>query len=201
MALADFLASWNAFLGALVWLPLVVLVLRWQVRAVAATATGGDEAPVAFDPKDLEPEALRGLLRIALRAVAYVAPAGLVLLTAWLESPGGPGPSAGTWILAGLLLAAGLWLWPVLLFAEALGSPSLGWPWQAFPWALRGARACAFVAGSWALLAFGTWLALPLARLPVVAAFPLLLLWRGAALAGALIGARGLGVLGRRFEP
>ena len=201
VAVGDLVAAWNGFLGALLALPLVVIVLRWQVRSISTTATGADEVPPLFDPKDFEVDALGALLRMALRALAYVAPAGFVLLIGWLRDPKGPGPTTGDWVIATALGAVGLWLWPVLLFAEALHSPDLGWPWRAFPWAIRGARACALLAGAWALLVFGEWLALPLARLPLWAAVPLLVAWRGGALAVGLVGARGLGVMGRGYEP
>jgi hypothetical protein len=199
-AVADRITVWNAFVGVFPKIVLYVGLLRWQVRTVAGTATGFDVPPRPFEATDFEPEALKDLLGVALRFLLYLLPAGFLLLRPYLETPQDPVHSTGTWIGIVGLTALALLLAPVLVFGAGLGWRGIAWPWNAVSWLARGLVPCIVTGLGWT-----TWIVAE-AIVPAwgirsfvgaLAAYGAL---RLAVVGFTLVGARGLGVLGRRFE-
>jgi hypothetical protein len=199
-AAADALTVVNAFLGALVKVPLYVGLLRWQVRTVARTATGDDVPPRPFVAADFETDGLRDLFGMVLRLGLYVLPAAFLFARPWLATPDHPDHSAAEWIgIAGLLALAFL-LAPVLLLGAGLGWKGIAWPWNAVSWLARGLVPCAATGAGWAACVAAerlvlAWEVRPI--LPAIAAYGAL---RAVVTGLTLVGARGLGVLARRFE-
>jgi hypothetical protein len=199
-AAADALTVANAFLGALGKVVLYVGLLRWQVRTVAKTATGDDVPPRPFVAADFEPEALKDLFGVVLRLSLYLLPAAFLFVRPWIATPTDPVHGPGEWIGIVGLLALAFLLAPVLLLGAGLVWRGIAWPWNAVSWLARGLVPCVATGLGWAALV-GTErvvLAWGIASLPAaLAGYGAL---RAVVTGFALVGARGLGVLARRFE-
>jgi hypothetical protein len=199
-ALADWLTVLNAFLGALAKVFLYVGLLGWQVRTVAGTATGDDRPPRPFATADFEPEALGRLFGVLLRLALYVLPAAFLFVRPYLATPDAPEHSAAEWIGIVGLAGLGFLLAPVLLLGAALRWGGIAWPWHAVSWLARGLVPCVATGLGWAgcvvlervVPAFGL-----RSAAGALAAYGAL---RLAVVGFAIVGARGLGVLARRFE-
>lgn len=199
LGLADVLTVANAWLGAMTKGILLLAVFSFQVRAVAATATGSDRLPRFAQGADFEPEALKELLFFAIRLFLYLVPALFLWLRPILETPQAPVRGPGQWLAISALAAAALALAPILLLSTALRYRGLSWPWRAFPWLARGLVPCLTVGAGWAVLVVAeivvasTSLAAFLPGWLAYTALRFVVLWF------LMVGARGLGVLGRHF--
>ena len=200
LASFDQLTRWNAFLGLFAKVLVLVWVLRWQMRATVATAGGDDRPPRAFDGADFEGDALSSLLGVLVRLVVYLIPAAVAYAKPFLQDPKDGAHDAASWTLVIGLGSLALLLAPIVVLGAATGNRRMTWPWGAVPWLFRGFRVCLAVTLGWAALvpaeAFVTWLPATSLGLSFAACFAL----RTVSLEILLAGARGLGVLGRRFE-
>jgi hypothetical protein len=199
-AVADVLTVWNPFLGVFAKIALYVGLLRWQVRTVSTTATGFDAPPRPFEASDFEPDGLKDLLGVALRLGLYLLPAGFLLLRPYLATPENPVHSTGAWIGIVGLTALALLLAPVLLFGAGLGWRGIGWPWNAVSWLARGLVPCIVTGLAWTAWILAEVIVAASGITSFVGALVAYGALRVAVVALALVGARGLGVLGRRFE-
>lgn len=211
----DVLGGFNAALG---WLAMVVVVpflVRWQARAVARTASGSDVAPgtvdVGLDARGTDVRyALEGAVWTGegFRAfglfVLYLLPAAVPFLAPFLRSPSSPDRTgAETFWMWAFVVVPLVVVAPSFLLGGAFDDRELQKPWVALRWFLRGPLAFLAVALSWVvvlaantLVSWVAWRASGLLALALVAAVS-----RAAGVYALLLGARFLGVLGRRYEP
>ena len=200
-AVGDVITVRNAFVGLLLKILLLYVgLLRWQVRTVATTATGFDAPPRPFEASDFEPDALKDLLGVALRLGLYLLPAGFLLLRPYLATPENPVHSTGAWIGIVGLTALALLLAPVLLFGAGLGWRGIAWPGNAVSWLARGLVPCIVTGLAWTAWILAEVIVAASGITSFVTALVAYGALRVAVVALSLVGARGLGVLGRRFE-
>jgi hypothetical protein len=192
----DALAALNPFVGLLAHFALLLGLFAWQVRVVARSATGDDRPPPFFEPGSLDLSQLRALLVF----FAYLFPAFIVWIPPYLASPQNPTHTAGATIAITAMVALALLVAPVLLLATALGDPRLMWPWRAILWAVRGLVACLAVGAGWAAFVLADAFVASARSLGFVAVVGVSIPLRIVVLAFALVGARALGVVGRRYE-
>jgi hypothetical protein len=196
LVVGDLLALMNMFVGILAKFALLAALLAWQVRVVARTATGDDRPPPFFEPRSLDVSQLRALLVL----FAYLFPAFIVWIPPYLVSPSDPVHSTGAIVAITGMVALALLVAPILLLATALSDPRLMWPWRAIIWVARGLVACLAVGAGWAALALAERIVIATIHSGFVATIAISIPLRIAILAFALVGARALGVVGRRYE-
>ena len=200
IASADVLTRSNAFLGAIVKVLLLVWVLRWQMRTIVATASGDDRPPRAYDGSAFEGENLGALLGVLVRLLLYAVPAGVAFVRPYLIDPkDGAHDARSLALVIGLAALAALFA-PVMMLGAATGNRRMLWPWGAIPWLFRGFFTCVAVAVGWASLVA---VEILVTRLPEASLVDIALrcfALRVASVHLLLVGARALGVLGRRFE-
>lgn len=192
---ADLCQRVNPFLGGLAWLLVTALHLQWQVRSVARTATGDDAAPalLAFG---FEPAALRwaGLFLVSF------APALIAFFVPYLRDLSNPVRSPGetAFLVAAVAIPLAV-LFPAAMLGCAFDDRSFARPLVALRWFLRGILPFLSVPVAWGVVALGH-VANPAGIGAVAGLVGLSVVLRGAGLFALLVSARGLGVLGRRYE-
>ncbi len=208
----DTLGALNAFLGWTLGLLAFAFAARWQLRAVARSASGDDVAP---DPSAVPTEDLVGgtpsafgsvpaplveRLRRPLLFLLYLAPAAIPFLAPYLRAPSHPVRTGGeTAFLFSALAVALVVIAPAFLLAAAFDDRTLEKPWNAVRWFLRSPLAFVAVAVSWAMVLYGS--VVVDATSSVVATLFVSAGVRGVSVYALLFAARLLGVLGRRYEP
>jgi hypothetical protein len=209
---ADAAGAVNVLLGWVAAVAATVLAARWQVRAVARTATGDDvaPAPTAAPSEDADAPAPRALGRTEFNIdrwrrvgwfLLYLAPAAVPILAPYLRSPSNPVRSGGEVAFLCVVLGFALLVMaPSFVLAVAFDDRDLEKPWHAARWFLRGPLAFVAFGVGWAVVLGGS--ALVFARWgsflgTVALAVPA----RAAGAYALLLAARLLGVLGRRYEP
>lgn len=199
-ALADWGSAYNAFLGGLAKVFLYVILFLWTVKAVATTATGKDRPPGLTSVTNLDPDGLAGFVQFLVTLLLYLAPAFVAFIRPVLVNPGDPLYDGPTWFWIWFLLGIGLLAAPVIVMGHALSYRRLAWPWRAVFWILRGLPTCLLVTLSWAACAGVEW-AVSVNRLTEPGkALPLYGAYRLATMYLVFVGARSLGVLGRRVS-
>ncbi len=183
-----------AFCGWMGFLALVAYLLRVETRIVATTATGRDEMP-SLSVEEGWDEALVPYLKFLALVAVLLFPLLLVFLLPMVFPALGRTPSLDALLVLGVALALYL---PIVLLARALDDASLRYPLRAIPWMLRGAPACILVAAGWAGIGFVGWVEGKAAVESVVLAVLLAAALRFASLWLVAVGARALGVVGRR---
>ena len=159
-----------------------------------------NKPPRAFDASDFERDSLASLLGVLVRLIVYLLPAAVAYAKPFLQDPkeGAHDAASIAWVvgLGGLALL----LAPVVVLGAATGNRRMLWPWGALPWLFRGFQTCLVVMLGWAGLVGAE---IAVAWLPTTslgASFAACLALRLLSLFLLLVGARALGVLGRRFE-
>lgn len=212
-AAVDTLGALSTVLGWILGILAYAFAARWQLRAVARSATGDDVAP---DPASVPTEDIVGgapstrfgapaltyeRVRRPLVFLLYLLPAAVPFLAPYLRSPSNPVRTGGeTALMVATVAAALLVVAPAFLLAAAFDDRELEKPWVAARWFLRGPLAFVAVAVGWAVVLVGS-LAVGAASSSVVATLFASLAARAASVYALLVAARLLGVLGRRYEP
>jgi len=199
--LADLSSRENAFVGALVKLPLAFALLRLQMRAALATADGKDAPPPAFSASDVQPEAIGAAFRVILRLVLLLLPAAFTVLGRLMESPSDPDFRGAPGLLAGALALTGLLFAPVALLGVAFGRRSWTWPWGGLLPLARGLVPCVTTVLGWCAAVLAERVVARMTGAPLAPFLLGSLGLRLAVVAWQLVGARGLGVLARRSGP
>lgn len=200
--LADLLLRGDLlFLGLVLKVPLLALLLRWQMRAALATADGKDSPPPPFLASDLQPPALGSVARVLGRLLLFLLPAAFTLLGRIMDAPRDPDLGGSTGLLAGALAAAGLLFAPVALLGVAFGRTSWTWPWGGLLPLARGLVPCVTAALGWGALALAERLLVGHRSWPLAGFVLGSLALRSVVIAWQLVAARGLGVLARRSGP